>query len=103
MGEVKMVKKQQYLETKRAKADMAKMIFDRERQLVEENRKRHLEVLYQERMLQISKETMANNRIKKTFRRITQEAEVKLDNLEYYSRKIENLEKIGKGEQLHEV
>lgn len=98
-GEIKFAKRQQYLETKRLKADMAKAIFDRERQLIEENRKRHLEVLYQERMLQISKETIAHNRIKKTYRRIAQEMDQKSKALESVSKKIETLERVNEEQQ----
>lgn len=94
MDDVKFAKRQLYLETKRMKADMAKRIFDRERQLIEENRKRHLEVLYQERMLQISKETIMNHRVKRTYKRIAQETEQKLKSMDFLSKKIETLEKV---------
>lgn len=99
--DIKFAKKQLYLEAKRMKADMAKRIFDRERAIIEENRKRHLEVLYQERMYVISKETNMNQRIKKTYKRLNQEVDIKSKNVDFFAKKIETLEKVNDHQRVY--
>ena len=94
-------RRQKYLEAKQDKAEMVKEIFIQEQRELEENRKRHLQVLYQEKISQISKEANAHLRVKKMLNRIASEKEEKEKVTEELEKKVERLEGIKDQEKSH--
>ena len=97
--DMRFARKQQYLEVKQDKAELAKTLFVHEQKSMEENRKRHLQVLYQEKMSRIAKETLHHLKIKNTLKRIEEEKEVRLKLKEEYAKKIDRLERINQLEK----
>ena len=100
MQEIQSEKKHLYLEYRKNKAEMAKKRIEMEQKTIDGNRKRHLEVMYQERLLQIARETSKHTKIQENYNRIMREREERAQSKEMMERRIEKIKKIKEEERI---